>query len=134
MASTLNAAIGAAAAMVFWTCLGVVVTRRFVPAFALPMAPIIGWAVHSGVALPIFFVLPFSPTNVVTVAGLTFLAAVAASLATTRADSIASTVPAWAYASAALLAMAPAAAVLPKIAGDAVYLADPVFDHAKVAL
>jgi hypothetical protein len=133
MASTLNAAIGAAA-MLFWTCLGLVVTRRLVPALALPMAPIIGWAVHSAVALPIFFVLQFSPTNVVTVAGLTFLAAVAASLATTRADSIASTVPAWAYASAALLAMAPAAAVLPKIAGDAVYLADPVFDHAKVAL
>jgi hypothetical protein len=134
MASTLNAAIGAAAAMLFWTFLGLVVTRRLVPALALPMAPIIGWAVHSAVALPLFFVLPFSATNVVIVAGLTFLAAVAASLATTRVDSIASTVPAWAYASAALLAMAPAAAVLPKIVGDAVFLADPIFDHAKVAL
>src|SRR5271169_6147524 len=30
--------------------------------------------------------------------------------------------------------MAPAAAILPKFAGDAVYLADPIFDHAKVAL
>ena len=30
--------------------------------------------------------------------------------------------------------MVPAAAVLPKLAGDAVFLADPVFDHAKVAL
>jgi hypothetical protein len=30
--------------------------------------------------------------------------------------------------------MVPAAAVLPKRAGDAVYLADPIFDHAKVAL
>jgi hypothetical protein len=134
MASTLNAAIGAAVAVLFWTCLGLVVTRRLVPALALPTAPIIGWAVHSAVALPVFFVLPFSATHVVTVAGLTFLAAVAASLATTRADAIASPVPAWAYALAALLAMAPAAAVLPKIVGDAVYLAAPIFDHAKVAL
>ena len=30
--------------------------------------------------------------------------------------------------------MVPAAAVLPKLAGNAVFLADPVFDHAKVAL
>jgi hypothetical protein len=137
MASTLNAAIGAAAAMLFWTCIGVAVTRRVVPALAWPMAPVVGWAVHSTIALPLFFVLPFSATNVLTAAGLTFLAAVAASL-TTRADAsvspVPASVPAWAYALAALLAMAPAAAVLPKIAGDAVYLAAPIFDHAKVAL
>jgi hypothetical protein len=30
--------------------------------------------------------------------------------------------------------MAPAEAILPKFAGDAVFLADPIFDHAKVAL
>src|SRR5216683_7371501 len=118
MASTLNAAIGAAAAMLFWTCLGLVVMRRLVPALALPMAPVVGWAAHSAVALPIFFVLPFSAANVVTVAGLTLLAAVAASLATAPAGAVARTVPAWAYAAAALLAMAPAAAVLPKMVGD----------------
>jgi hypothetical protein len=134
MASTLNAAIGAAVAMLLWTSLGLAITRRVVPALALPMAPVVGWAVHSAVTLPIFLVLPFSATHVATVAGVTFLGAVAARLATGRADVIASAGPSWAYVLAASLAIAPAAAVLPKLVGDAAYLAGPVFDHAKVAL
>src|SRR5215475_14486255 len=112
MASTLNAAIGAATATLFWTCLGLVVMRRLVPALALPMAPVVGWATHSAVALPIFFILPFSAINVVTAAGVISLVAIAVSLATVRAGALATavpaSVPAWAYASAALLAMAPA--------------------------
>jgi len=44
------------------------------------------------------------------------------------------TVPAWAFAAAAILALVPAAAILPKFAGDAVQLADPIFDHAKSAM
>jgi hypothetical protein len=134
MASMLHAAIGAAAAMLFWTSLGLAVTRRAVPAVALPMAPVVGWAVHSAVALPIFFLLPFTAANVLAVACVVFLAAVAASLATARTDAIVVPVPPWAYVAAALLAMAPAAAVLPKVAGDAIYLTAPIFDHAKVAL
>jgi hypothetical protein len=43
-------------------------------------------------------------------------------------------VPRWAYAAAALLALAPAAALLPKDIGDGVVLAGPVFDHAKIAM
>jgi hypothetical protein len=136
MASTLHSAIGAAAAILFWTCVGLFITRRLLPALALPLAPVIGWAVHGAVALPVFFVLPFSPANVVAVAGAILLAAVAASGATTRSVATRDVlpVPAWAYGLAGLLALVPAAALLPKIAGDAVYLADPIFDHAKVAL
>jgi len=63
-----------------------------------------------------------------------FLAAVAALLATGRAEATELSVPVWAYAVVAVLAMAPAAAVLPKMVGDAVHLAAPIFDHAKVAL
>src|SRR5260370_15100536 len=134
MASTLNAAIGAAVAMLLWTSLGLAITRRVVPALALPMAPVVGWAVHSAVTLPIFLVLPFSATCAATVAGVPLLGAVAARFGTARADVIASAVPSWAYVLAASLAIAPAAAVLPKLVGDAVYLAAPIFDHAKVAL
>jgi hypothetical protein len=134
MASTLHAAIGAALALLFWTSLGLTITRRVVPALALPMAPVVGWAVHSAIALPIFFVFAFSAMHVTAVAGVMFLAAVATWLASARADAIATTVPPWAYALAALLALAPSAAILPKLSGDAVYLAAPIFDHAKVAL
>jgi hypothetical protein len=137
MASTLNVAIAAAAAMLFWTCVGFALTRRLVPAsVALPMAPVVGWAVHGAVALPLFLVLHFSAMNVAAVAGLVLIAALAASRMAAPPDDGAAVpaVPAWAYIVAALLAMAPAAAILPKGAGDAVYLADPIFDHAKVAV
>jgi hypothetical protein len=208
MASTFNAAVGAAVAVLFWTAFGLAITRRVVPALALPMAPVIGWAAHSAIALPLFFVLAFLPTHVAMTAGVMLLAAVAlwhatedfdrveslvgwakahraeqgcwhgllcafahavrlrpltawaksrevsascrhsrqATLPTlrrshttgtrspARADAIATTVPPWAYALAALFALAPAAAILPKLSGDAVYLAAPIFDHAKVAL
>jgi hypothetical protein len=138
MASTLNAAIGAAIAVLFWTGLGLALTRRLVPELALPMAPVVGWAVHGAIALPVFFVLPFSAAHVVIVAGLSGVAAIAASRAAVPvrpiAGTTASAAPIWAYALAALLAAAPAAAILPKFAGDAVNLAAPIFDHAKVAL
>ena len=42
--------------------------------------------------------------------------------------------PAWAYAAAAALALVPAAAILPKFSADAVHLADPIFDHSKIAI
>jgi hypothetical protein len=133
MASTLHAAIGAAVALLFWTSLGLAITRRLVPALALPMAPVLGWAVHSAIALPIFFVLPLSAMHVTAVAGVILLAAVAIWLACGRADEIASRVPPWAYAMAAMLSLAPTAAILPTVSGGAVYLAAPIFDHAKVA-
>src|SRR6202043_2742103 len=43
-------------------------------------------------------------------------------------------VPPWAWIGAALLALIPAIAVLPKSVGDGAILAGPIFDHAKVAL
>jgi hypothetical protein len=134
MASTFYAAFGATVALLFWTSLGLTITRRVVPALALPMAPVVGWAVHSAIALPISFVLAFSAMHVIAVGGVMFLAAVAIWLTSARADVIATTVPPWAYALAALLALAPSAAILPKLSGDAIYLAAPIFDHAKVAL
>jgi len=78
MASTFYAAFGAAVALLFWTSLGLTITRRVVPALALPMAPVVGWAVHSAIALPIFFVLAFSAMHVAAVGGVMFLAAVGA--------------------------------------------------------
>jgi hypothetical protein len=136
MASALNAAIGAAVALLVWTCVGLPIARRLIPACALAMAPVIGWAVHSAIALPIFFVLPFSTPAILGVAGLTLIASVGASRATapSRAVASAAAVPPWAFALAALLAVAAAAAILPKFSGGAVYLSDPIFDHVKVAL
>ena len=43
-------------------------------------------------------------------------------------------IPAWAFAAAAVLVLAPAVAILPKFSGAAVQLADPIFDHSKIAI
>src|SRR6202034_3323095 len=42
--------------------------------------------------------------------------------------------PPWTLAAAGILALAPAVAILPKFYGDAVQLADPIFDHSKSAI
>jgi hypothetical protein len=137
MASITDAVLCAAVATLFWTGLGLAITRRLVPgALVLPMAPAMGWAVHSAIALPVFFLVPFSAVTVAAVAAIVLAGGIFAARAGASPDEPApqARVPAWAYAAAALLAMAPAAAILPKVAGDAIFLADPIFDHAKVAL
>jgi hypothetical protein len=136
MASTLNAAIGAAVGLLIWTCIGLPIARRLIPTCALPMSPVIGWAVHNAIALPIFFVVPFSTPSVLGVILLALIASVGVSRATAPSHSVASAnaVPQWAFALAALLAAVPAAAILPKFSGEVVYLSDQIFDHVKVAL
>ncbi len=136
MASIVNAALCAIVAATFWSLLGYALGRRLLPhVLAIGAAPVIGWAAHSAVALPIFSLIGFSPLAV----GVTSLLCVLASGGSlvrrvAHGEAQAPTAPAWAYAAAALLALAPAAAIVPKFAGDGVYLADPIFDHAKVAL
>ena len=137
MATISGAVLCAAVATLFWTSLGFALTRRLVPArLALPFAPAVGFAVHSALALPVFFFVPFTPAAIAAVAMLVLVAAVVASsrIVPPPAEKPPVWFPGWSYGLAALLAMVPAAAVLPKLSGDAVFLADPVFDHAKVAL
>jgi len=55
MVSTLNVATSALIALLFWTCVGAALTRRLVPGpLAWPLAPVVGWAVHSALVLPLF--------------------------------------------------------------------------------
>ncbi len=130
MISTLNVILCAVLAVLFWTCIGFAVGQRILPrALALPLAPTLGWAVQNALALPIFFVLRFSQTNVVVVAVL----ALAISLIAIRrgaAREPTTTLPCWAYALAAVLALAPMVAILPKSTiGDGIILAGPMFDQ-----
>jgi hypothetical protein len=137
MASMLDALICAVAATLLWTCLGLPIARRLAPGpIALPIAPALGWAVHSAAALPVFFLIGFSQATVLGLTGLCLAAAIVALLLLRKPNHGEADigVPMWALAAAALLAFAPAAAILPKIAGDSVALAAPIFDHAKVAM
>jgi hypothetical protein len=131
----LSAAIGAAGALLFWTVLGLSISRRIVsPVLAMPIAPALGWAVHSAATLPIFLLLGFSSAGV----ALTATAAAAASLAflfrSRDAPARDALILRPAYIAGALLALIPAATVAPEHVGGSVLVAPPIFDHAKVPI
>jgi len=127
----------AVAAALFWTALGFALARRLVgPALALPIAPALGWAVHSAAALPILLLAGFSTTTVALVSAAALAASVVALL--TQRSRLESppgpSVPVWAYLGAAVLGLAAAVAIMPKVGIDGVAFAPPIFDHSKVAL
>jgi hypothetical protein len=136
MASPVNAALCALLAAGFWSFLGYALTRHLLPrALAVGAAPVIGWAAHSAVTLPLFFLIGFSPLTVAAVAALFAAASVAALRRPANGEAAAAPqIPLWAFVAAAALALAPAVATLPKTSADAVYLADPMIDHAKIAM
>jgi hypothetical protein len=137
MATPVNAILCALLATAFWTFLGYALTRRLLPrGLAAGAAPVVGWAVHSAGTLPVLTLVGFHPVVVIAIAGLC-VATAGVSLwppAPQREADDASTIPPWAFAAAGLLAVAPAAAILPKNAAGSVQFSDPIFDHAKVAI
>ena len=122
--------------MALWTVLGYALSRRLLPrALATGSAPVLGWAVHSAVALPLFTLIGFTQIAVSGVAAIFVIGgALTLNFATQDGDKFAPSIPLWAFAAAAVLALAPTVAILPKVAGDSVYLANPIFDHAKIAV
>ena len=117
--------------------LGFALGCRLVPrVLAIGAAPVIGWSVHSAATLPIYLLFGFSPLLVAGIAAVCVLIA-GFSLSQPRpAGEIepAQSIPVWAFAAAALVALLPAATILPKSSGGAVWLADATFDHAKIAM
>ena len=138
MASIGNVILGSAAALLVWTCIGVAVARAVLPQRALwwPVAPALGWAVHSAATLPLFMLVGF---NRITVMIVTVLSVAAAAYALWRQprlgrDKETAGVPLWAWIGALVLALSPASAILPKFVDGAVVLSGPIFDHVKVAM
>ena len=137
MAWPLTAALCALAAAAFWSLIGYALGRHLLPRIlALGCAAVIGWAAHSAVTLPLYQLVGFSPLAVAGIgAGCVLLAGISLSLpASGRAAEPALEIPLWAFVAAAILALIPALAIVPKYSADAVALAEPIFDHAKVAI
>jgi hypothetical protein len=136
MASSVNAALCAMVAAAFWSLLGNAVARHLLPrVLAIGAAPVMGWSVHSALALPLFFLIGFSPAAIIGVTVLCAAAAGASLLAPAAADDKSVPhIPCYAFGAAALLALAPTAAILPKFSAGGVFLADPIFDHSKIAI
>jgi len=136
MASFVNAMLCALLAAAFLTVFGYGIARHVLPRpLAAGAAPLIGWAVFSAATLPILTIVGFNAPTV-GVIGLVSLVAGIGLLALrrdTRDDAAAPPMPLWSHGAAALLALGPAAALLPKYTAAGVRLADPIFDHAKIS-
>src|SRR5271169_679568 len=126
--------------LVLCVCVGLPVARGFVtgPRLALALAPVLGWAVFSALALPLLSWLGFARVTVAFLCGSAVFAGVAALLVSRPWRSLTGVggdkLSYWAYGAAALLAVAPALAVWPKLGGGGLVLADPLFDHSKIAI
>jgi hypothetical protein len=140
MATPINAVLCALVAA-FWSVLGIAIARHLLPrVLALGAAPVIGWAVFSAASLPILSVFGFSALAVVRLAALGLILAGAALLwlpTLAPPDPQPEVTPRWiaaAATTAAILAVAPALALLPKYSDAGMHLAAPIFDHSKIAI
>lgn len=135
--SPVDVVLCALAALVVWTATGLPLAWRLMPgrALALAAAPALGWAVFCPLAFLVLLAAGFTRWHVALLLGAGVvggLVALAAGRAARQEDGPA--FPWWALLLAALVALAPALAVMPKVAGDGVRLAPIIFDHTKVAM
>src|SRR5437868_3715601 len=114
MPTSIHVLVCVVAAVLYWTAIGISLGRWLAPpALILPIAPLLGWAVHSALALPLYCAVGFTAGTV----ELYSLAALAAAallfrLSAPREDRASDArVPALAYALAAVLAALVAVAV-----------------------
>jgi hypothetical protein len=137
MASLQNASICAVLATVLWTCVGLSVSSRLLPSqLAWPLAPSIGWAVHSAVALPVFCLTGMARFVVIGVFALSACFSMAVIARAPRLGLLpkAARIPVTALILAIVLSAIVMLAVLPMTVASGVALGSPIFDHSKVAM
>ena len=139
MESPINAVLCALLGTAFWSVLGYAIARHLLPrVLALGAAPVLGWSLFSAATLPILRLVGFSALAVIALAALGLvLAGIGLSRPSALSGPRADLKPWWlaaASTAAAILALAPALALLPKILPTGVHLAAPIFDHSKIAI
>jgi hypothetical protein len=139
MATIQNTLVCAALALAIWSCCGFAIGRRLLPqSLAMPFAPLLGWAAHSVVALPLFFLIGMTRTTVATTTLLSVISALFCLLRYPPGNDAAEAdpvrVPPLAIVGGCLLACAITMAIIPTFTSDGVALAGPIFDHTKIAM
>jgi hypothetical protein len=99
----------------------------------LAAAPLLGWAVHTALAATLLPLTGFGRPAVLAVAALP-LAALWFCRRRWLPEAVSAPLSPWALPLAALIACAPAVAILPKPTPTGVLLCAPIFDHAKIAI
>ncbi|MBS0532652.1 MAG: hypothetical protein JSR72_01215 [Proteobacteria bacterium] len=140
MISIIQGLICAALAIVLYGLIGLPLAQRVSMRPLAPwLAPAIGWAAHSALALPLCFLVGVSPGSVVVVFAVPLVVAAAAlgrqSASTPREEP---PLPLWlliaVLAGAAFIAFDFMAVDLPKVSDQGTTLAATIFDHSKVAM
>lgn len=140
MISFTHALICACLALALYGLIGLPLAQRVVMRPLVPwLAPALGWAAHSALALPLCFFIGF---NRVTVVAVFAVPLIAAALALARQRPAMSKdgppLPWWllviVFGGAALIAFDFMAVDLPKVSSQGVTLAAPIFDHSKIAM
>jgi hypothetical protein len=136
MALLIDALLCAGLALIVFSLIGFALAGRIAPPqLAVLMAPGLGWAVHSALALPLYFVIGLSSVTATLVLIVPALVAVFFMRAQFRAAATTfSPAVVIALIGMTLLACVVMAGILPKFIGEGVTLASPIFDHSKVAM
>jgi hypothetical protein len=126
----------ASLALMLSTLVGLPLTRLIFPSGGLDwtIAPALGWAVFSALTLPALTLTGWSRTSLAVLSATAMVAGGAALLRKGGLDAGHPTVPAWAGATAMLVAILPALGIWPKLGGGNLVLASPMFDHSKIAI
>src|SRR6516162_8588575 len=136
MPSFLNVLLCGLAALAICFCVGLPLARSLVdgPRCAWALAPALGWAAFSALALPILWAVGFSRAHVTALCCVAVLVGVLASFRGPARTENNPAVPIWAFAAAAALAILPALGVWPKLDDGGLVLGEPLFDHSKIAI
>ncbi|HEY8440823.1 MAG TPA: hypothetical protein VIK79_05150, partial [Xanthobacteraceae bacterium] len=135
MPSLVHVFVGALAVAVYCTAVGLAFARQIIGGrLAWAIAPALGWALQSAAALPVFLLMGFSVASVALACAVMLLASLLLLNARAPKQESDAHVPVWAYAAAAIIALGPAALLIPKTTPEGIALATPIFDHAKVAI
>ncbi len=137
MASPPIVLLAALGAILYFSCLGLALTRwlRFTWPPAASLAPALGWGVATAVGFAIQTLIGFTQAST---AVLALLALVASGVVLARSrgatSALSAPLPAWAYGLAGAVALIPLIALLPKHADGGVILGTVSSDHSKIAM
>jgi len=140
MISFTQALICAGLALALYGLIGLPLAQRVAMRPLAPwLAPAIGWAVHSALALPLCGLIGISRGSVVVLfAAPLVVAAAALGLERTTTPRQSTPLPPWlliaVLAGAAVVSFDFMAVDLPKVSGEGATLAATIFDHSKIAM
>jgi hypothetical protein len=134
MPSLLSAAPSAILALILWGVSGWLIACRVFPGSPLAwgLAPTLGWAIQNTIALTLSLAVGY-PTAM-SLASVVVIAVATTTIPRDKIEEERSSLSPWIALAAALLALLPAVALLPKAVDGGIQMAGPIFDHSKVAL